>query len=263
MLALAGVPCLNANAELIYGVSDQLNELVSFNSASPQTLLSAHNISGLQGNEELRGIDWIGTTLYGLGDGSHLYTINPNTGVATLVGAQFSTVLNGIDFGFNAGVSQLYVSSDLGQNLTINPVTAVATAGPNYSGASSSIDAMAYDYVSGNFYGVSAVSQSLYALNPVTGAVTLIGSSGVNFVDRVGLDISPNTDIAYFSGTVGGQTELFTVNKATGAMTLVGDIGTPGELTSGLDSLAVAPEPSAVACLVTGGLLFALLRRKK
>ena len=94
-------------------MSDQLNQLVTFDSASPGTLLSAHNISGLQGNEQLRGIDWVNGTLYGLGDGSHLYTIDPNTAVATQVGAgSFTPALNGIDFGFNAGTSQLYVSSD-------------------------------------------------------------------------------------------------------------------------------------------------------
>ena len=120
-------------------------------------MLSAHNISGLLGNEQLRGIDWVAGTLYGLGDGSHLYTINPNTAAATLVGS-FSPILNGIDFGFNAGPSQLYVSSDLGQNLTINPGTTVATAGPNYA-AGSSLDGIAYDYVSGIFYGSSGSSR--------------------------------------------------------------------------------------------------------
>jgi DNA-binding beta-propeller fold protein YncE len=263
---VAGVFVANeAKAELIYGVSDQLNQLVSFDSASPGTLLSAHNISGLQGNEQLRGVDWINGTLYGLGDGSHLYIVNPNTAAATLVGAgAFSPALNGIDFGFNAGTSQLYVSSDLGQNLTINPVTGAATAGPDYT-AGSSLDALAYDYVSGNFYAISAASHSLFSVNPATGAVTLVGPTGVAFQDRVGFDISPNTDTAYFSATVGGQTEFFTVNKATGALTLVGAVGDPGELSSGLDSIAVVniPEPSALAFLTLGGLLFGVLRREK
>ena len=254
-----------AKAELIYGVSDQLNQLVSFDSASPGTLVSAHNISGLQGNEQLRGVDWIDGTLFGLGDGSHLYIVNPNTAAVTLVGSgAFSPALNGIDFGFNSGTSQLYVSSDLGQNLTINPVTGVATPGPSYT-PGSSLDALAYDYVSGNFYAISAASHNLFSVNPATGTMSLVGPTGVAFQDRVGFDISPNTGTAYFSATVGGQTEFYTVNKGTGALTLVGAIGNPGELSSGLDSIAVVnvPEPSALAFLTLGGLLFGVFMRQK
>ena len=266
VIALAAVLAVasgsKANAELVYGVSDQLDQLVSFDSASPGTLLSAIAITGTQSGEQVRGIDWISGTLYGLGSQSHLYTINPVTGFATQVGAgAFSPSLNGIDFGFNAGTSQLYVSSDLGQNLTLNPVTGVATAGINYTGAS--VDAMTYDYLSTSFYGISAATHDLYSLNPVTGATSLIGATGVSFADRIGFDISPITDNAFFSGTVGGQTEFFSVNLATGALSLIGDIGTPGELTSGLDSIAVVPEPATMALSVIGGLMLVLFCRKK
>jgi hypothetical protein len=264
---LAAAQATTTNAELVYGVSDQLGDLVSFDSSSPQTLLSARGITGLATGEELRGIDFIGGTLYGLGDGSHLYTINPATAVATQVGSgTFSPSLNGIDFGLNAGTSQLYVSSDLGQNLTINPLTGAATAGPNYT-SGASIDSMAYEYLNGNFYGISSASHNMYSLNPATGVVTLIGATGQSFVDRIGFDVSPNTGAAYFSGTVSGQTEFFTANLTTGALTLVGTIGTPGELTSGLDSIAVVqvPEPGTLSLLVAGGscMLFGLIRRKK
>ena len=259
--ALAVASGSKANAELVYGVSDQLDELVSFDSSSPGTLLTANSITGLSSGEEIRGIDWIGGTLYGLGNQSHLYTINPATGAATQVGAVFSPVLNGIDFGFNAGTSQLYVSSDLGQNLTINPITGAATAGPNYSGAV--LDSLAYDYSSSGFYGISAASHDLYSVNPATGATSLIGPTGVSFVDRIGFDISPLSNNAFFSGTVAGQTEFFDVNLATGALTLIGDVGTPGELTSGLDSIAVAPEPTTIALVAIGGLMLVSLRRKK
>jgi hypothetical protein len=118
--------------------------------------------------------------------------------------------------------------------------------------------------LSTDFYGISADTHDLYSVDPATGATSLIGPTGVNFSDRIGFDISPNIDAAYFSGTVGGQTELYDVNLATGALSLVGDIGTPGELTSGLDSIAVVPEPATVGLLaVSGGLMLSLLRRKK
>ncbi len=261
-VALAVASGIAANAEVVYGVSDQLDELVSFDSASPGTLLSAHSITGLQSGEEVRGIDWIGGTLYGLGNQSHLYTINPATGAATQVGTVFSPVLNGIDFGFNAGSSQLYVSSDLGQNLTINPITGAATAGPNYTGAG--IDAMAYDYSNGGFYGISADTHDLYDMNPATGGTSLIGPTGVDFADRIGFDISPVNGNAFFSGTVDGQTGFYSVDLVTGGLDFIGDIGTPGELTSGLDSIAIVPEPATAAMFAMGGgFMLALFHRKK
>ena len=154
------------------------------------------------------------------------------------------------------------MSSDLGQNLTINPITGAATAGANYTGAS--LDSLAYDYLSTLFYGISAATHDLYRENPVTGATSLIGATGVSFADRIGFDISPITDNAFFSGTVGGQTEFFSVNLSTGALSLIGDVGTPGELTSGLDSIAIVPEPTTAALTaIGGGFLLVLFRRKK
>lgn len=266
-VVLAVAQGVTANAELVYGVSDQLGSVISFDSATPQNLITAYTITGLQSGEQVRGIDWVNGVLYGLGSSSRLYTINPGTGAATQVGAgQFSPILNGFDFGFNANASQIYVASDLGQNLTINPVTGAVTAGPDYT-AGSSVDSIAYDHVSGGFYGITASTHNWLGLNPVTGVVTIIGPTGVNFQDRVGLDISPNTDTAYISATVGGQTEFYTVDKATGAFTLVGTVGTPGELTAGLDGIAVVtvPEPSTAAMFVVGGarLLFGLIRRRQ
>ena len=250
-----------ANAETIYGVSDSLNTLFSFDSSNPQDLTSAYSISGLANNEQIRGIDWIGDTLYGLGSQSHLYTINPNNGVATLVGPGFTPALDGIDFGFNAGTSQLYVSSDLGQNLTLNPITGAATVGPNYTGAP--IDAMSYDYANGNFYGLSAETDNLYLLNPATGTETLIGPSGISFAERIGFDISPSTDTAYFGGTVSGQSDLYSVNLSTGAFTLIGPLA-PDELsTATIDSIAVVPEPASLTLIALGGGFAVLLFRRK
>ena len=233
-----------------------------FSSTSPGDLLSAEAISGLSNGEQVRGIDWVNGILYALGDQSHLYTVNPTTGAATLVGpGAFTPTLDGIDFGFNAGTSQLYVASDTGQNLTLNPLTGAATVGPNYTGAP--VDAMAYDYANGDFYGISADTDDLYLMNPTTGATSLIGPSGVSFSGRIGFDISPTTGQAYFAGTIGTEPELYNVNLVTGAFTEIGAL-VPDELgTAGTNSIAVVPEPATVAFLTIGGLALLLYRRRK
>jgi hypothetical protein len=117
---------------------------------------------------------------------------------------------------------------------------------------------------------VSAVTHDLYSVNPVTGAETLIGATGVNFLDRIGLSVSPALNAAYFSGAVvgSGQAGFYDVNLSTGALTFVGDIGTPGEFPAGLDSIAaesfiVIPEPTTEVLLdIGGGLSLFLLHRK-
>jgi hypothetical protein len=261
-LALASAVSLNANAELAYGVSDAQNLLISFNTTSPTNILSAHSISGLQSGEQIRGIDFIGNTMYGLGSGSHLYTLNPTTGAATQVGSgQFSPLLNGINFGFNAAGNVFYVASDSGQNLILTTFP-LGAAGPNYT-AGSSIDGMAYDHVTGAFYGISGVTHNWLGLNPTNGNVTVIGATGANFGQRLALDLAPTTDIAYLAATVGGQAGLYTVDKATGALTLINSIGAPGVFTSGLDALTIVPEPNSVALFAVGGALVALLFRKR
>src|SRR5690349_6912764 len=93
------------SAELIYGIANQApaTALVSFDSANPGALLTGTFLTGLQQNETILGIDFRPATgqLYGLGSTSRLYTLNPNTGAATAVGAQFTPALSGFSFGFD------------------------------------------------------------------------------------------------------------------------------------------------------------------
>jgi Domain of unknown function (DUF4394) len=256
--------------ELIYGYNNNSGVLVSFNSATPGTIKSSLPLTGLASGEQIRAIDWIGSTLFGLGSENHLYTINTTTGAVTPVGPAFSPVLNGVNFGMGlAGsslTSPLYVASDLGQNLSLNPTTGAATQNPSYTGAS--LNSIAYNFINGTYIGVSAVTHDLYTISPTAGTETLIGATGVNFLANVGLTVSPTLGEAYFSGTVGSQSGFYDVNTTTGAFTLVGDIGSPGTFTTGFDSITatgiVVPEPASAALFAIGGGLGVLfLRRKK
>ena len=75
--ALIAATTLTANAEVIYGVTQQ-QTLVSWESAAPGTLLTGMAISGLQQNEVVLGIDMRPSTgvIYALGRFNRLYTIN-------------------------------------------------------------------------------------------------------------------------------------------------------------------------------------------
>src|SRR3982751_3766152 len=99
LTTLAG---LSANAERLAGLSFPSpgsggDGLVTFDSSAPGTILTDHPITGLSGSENLRGIDSWNGTIFGLGSGGNLYTLDLNTGAASLVN-HFGT-LNGASYG--------------------------------------------------------------------------------------------------------------------------------------------------------------------
>ena len=127
--------CAPANAahEHIYALQYGGLTLFDFYSDAPQNVLNAYAINGLQFGETIQSIDYWNGTIYGLGSSSRLYTINPNTGLATQVGAgQFSPILNGFTFGVDNDPSGLRVVSGNLQNLLVSRATgAVLSSGPN------------------------------------------------------------------------------------------------------------------------------------
>ena len=165
--------CVSANAahELTYAV-DQYNNLFSFYSDAPASLVTVHAISGVQNAEEIRGLDYFNGTIYGLGSFSRLYTLDPNTGAATQIGSPFSTVLNGATFGTDNGPSGYRVVSGLGQSLLIDRGTASETvaatlsyaAGDTYFGVTPRVDALAYDSASATWFAADTLQNTLATL---------------------------------------------------------------------------------------------------
>jgi hypothetical protein len=265
----------NAAHELMYGIDVGSDNIISFYSDAPGTVLSSHAIIGLQASEDIRGIDFSSSgVLYGLGSSSRLYTINPNTGTATAVGVQFSTILNGTTFGVDNGTSGFQVVSDLGQSLLVDRTTGVATgqpslayaAGDPHAGATPRIDALAFKSASGTWFAGDSLLNVFTTLNPVTGVLNTLGPAGIDFARNNGLDFSDATGLLYLASPAASsdpQANLYTVNPVTGAVTLVGQIGQPGDniLIRGL--AVVVPEPSSLSLLAMGGLLFGFLRRRK
>jgi hypothetical protein len=272
VLVFAGIRA-NAAHELMYAaeISPDNGNLISFFSDAPQIILSSIPITGLQSGETLKGIDMgVNYLLYALGSSSRLYTINPNTGAATAVGGQFSTLLNGSTFGIDIGPTGVCVTSDLGQSLLINMTTGVATvqaspayvAGDPHVGQAPRIDSLAYNMANGTWVAGDSLANSFTSFTPSTGSLSTIGPAGFDFSRFNGLDFSQASGILYFASLDIDRdpaANLYTVNPTTGRATLIDLIGSPGDnyVVVGL-TVAQIPEPSSLGLLALGVVLFTL-----
>jgi hypothetical protein len=152
-----------------------------------------------------------------------LYTLDVNTGNATLVGpfGDATIVMHGLEI--DASTGTLYGASGGGSNFnlyTISKVTGAATlVGPL---GLSSFTNLCYDLTSNTMYATNSNTDSWYMVNLATGAATLIGPlSGPTNPNGLAYDLASNTIYLVDNNT----DSLYTVNRATGSATLVGPTG--------------------------------------
>ncbi len=263
---LVAFACLPSNAELLVGLSYPSqgagdNDIFTIDSSAPGLILQSHPLTGLQSSETLRGIDYWNGVVYGLGSGGNLYTVNYNTGAATLVG-NFGVVLNGASFGVDNETDGYRVVSELRQNLLVNRTTGVATVGPSITPTTAYVTALAFR--NGIMYGIDSLANTLGILNGGTGVFTTIGLLGFDVARNNGFDADGQGVLWLASGATSSdlQANLYTVDPSTGMATLVGLIGQPGDNTL-VRGLTVVPEPGTVTLLLGGfGLLALALRRR-
>lgn len=273
-LAAGAIIPQTMQAETLFGLTST-GSLISFDSASPGTLLNSVPVTGL-GGDSLIGIDVRpnGGALYAVSTGNFIFTINAATGAATSVGT-LSTPTSGTTFGFdfNPVPDRLRVVSTAEQNLRIN----VGTGGVTVDGALAFAALDANAGMNPNVVGVAysnnfngATSTTLYGIDsdldilltqnpPNAGTLNTVGGLGVNTTGAVGFDISVS-GIGYAALTDNGTSlaSLYTINLGTGAATLVGQIGdgTP------LQGLTAVPEPEEYGMMFGGVILgFAAYRR--
>lgn len=285
MVAVAATLVASANAAQIVALST-VNSLITFDSATPGSLTSARFISGLSANEQLLALDYRPATgeLYGLGSFGRLYTVNTNSGVATFVSGLTDSVtsnalfLNGTEFDidFNPTVDRIRITSNLGQNLRVNPANGIAIQDGTLNGAvTPHIVAGAYtnndnDPMTGTtLFTIDSNTNMLNIQNPPNnGTQVPVGALGGDFTALAGMDIftSGSNNFAYAALQVNGTqgSNLYTVDLLTGAATLVGGIGVnqTGDVLA-IRDIAVnpVPEPATMAALALG--VGALLRRRK
>lgn len=256
------------------------NQLLRIDSATPGTVAATLAISGLQGGENILGIDFrpANGQLYGLGSNGRLYTINTATGAATFV-STLSVGLSGASFGvdFNPVADRLRITSNTGQNLRTIVDTGAVTVDTGLAYAAGDVNFGQAPAVTGSAYTNSlagALTTTLYGIDtaravlvtqnpPNSGTLNTIGSLGVTPGSAVGFDIVPLSGQAFaaLGGAVGGFSNLYSLNLSTGAATLIGAIGA-GQNVTGLAAISDVPEPASLA-LVMGGLGLLLYRRRR
>ncbi len=260
----------------IYGISS--GNLISFNSASPGTILSTVALSGLGTGETILGIDFRPATgeLFALGSLSRLYTINLTTGAATQVGSNGAFTLSGTKFGFdfNPTVDRIRVTSDLDQNLRLNPnngalafndgTLAYAAADSN-TGVNPDVQAVAYTI---NLSGATTTELFFYDFSrniigkidpPNAGTLNTVGRSGISAFAGTNISFDITTDqtsginTAFLSASISDTaTNLYRVNLTTGATSLVGAIGSR-LMVSGIAVSIPAPPPAKLVYALSAG----------
>lgn len=252
------------------------HQLISFNAGQPQKILSKKPLGGLEGGENIVGIDYrvARGQLYALSDRGRLFRITPATGALEPVGTVAGLDLRGkrVGFDFNPTVDRIRVVTEDGINLRLHPDTgaqidgdANATGmqpdaplayapGDTNAGSPPRVVAAAYTYnrtdekITTNYaldaaYGTLVMQGSRESANPAvspnTGRLTTIGPLKVPVFNEASFDIGDKSNESFAALAAAGEREprWYAVSLVTGAATFIGTVRS-GEPLRGI---AIAP----------------------
>ena len=215
-----------------YGLGSA-NELYTYRSGPPATMLSNAMITGLRDGEYMLAIDIrpVNRVLYGVSNMSMIYTITTSAfgtdpfGTAKAVSpTPFTPALDGslVGFDFDPRLDRIRIVTDNGQNLRISPTTGQVVGVDLSAGAGLALNSIAYsNNYAGTYgttlYGIDAKEGKLYRLS--TSSSTLIGSTGLTINGDGGFDISRTgaafaTFLASGTPSWGSTTDSETVTEA-------------------------------------------------
>jgi hypothetical protein len=266
-----------------FGVTTD-NRLISFQVPTPSTLDTNVAISGLQGGENIVGMDFrpANGVLYALTDAGRLYTINPATAAATLGQTLIAdatdltspyTMISGTAFGvdFNPVADRLRTVSDTMQNLRSNVDNGATTTDGTLNRGPFQATAAAYTNnfdapPSTTLYVIDTQGDRLFIQNPPNnGVLNAIGALGVDAQSVSSFEIvGPDTALAVLA-TATTPSGLYTINLANGAATLVGAIPL-AQATDRVTALTAMPSMttpaanSTVLAIVNGTMLISFPR---
>jgi hypothetical protein len=266
--AIRGIALAPVAATTVFGLTAD-PRLVSFDPRTPGTLTSSLAVSGLQAGETLQGMDFRPRdgVLWGLTNAGRLYTIAPDTAVATQRGTlapdgtDTTAPFTGIDgtitsVDFNPAADRLRVITSNGQSLRIVVETATAngvtvTAGHtttdgtiNRAGTPApSVVASAYTNsfpapASTSLYNLEQNSDQLTLQSPPNnGTLTNVGPLGVDVTGNAGFDIAGGANglaLAALRAGATGPFSLYTISLGSGAATLYnGNTGAAAQIGGG------------------------------
>lgn len=246
-------------------------QIIQFQTNKPDKILNKATVGTSTSGDSLVQIAYRprNDTLYCVTSHNEVCTVEPTTGVVSVIGGPFiDHTLSNVAASFDPVSDQLRVtatdpSTSSGRfNVRIDPTSgaiASATSGDNgdhldYDSSSINgapqLNAIAYaNPVNGasdtTLYALDVNTQSLVRVgdrdnsNPVSvdeGKVHVIGSLSAGFTNNVGFSIAPQDGTAF--AVLGGAAQLYTIDLGNGAATLVGAVHNADYT---LISLAVAP----------------------
>jgi hypothetical protein len=305
LIGLGAAAGPSAAQDVIYGMtagtsigSDSGVGLVRFNAATPGTITTIGNFTGVTAGQGLRTIDFSPANgqLYALSsniDVAQLYTVNLSTAALTPVGSGFSlngNTSNTVSLGFNPVTNEIRVVTSGNQNYRVNPTTGtliaqdtslayaagdvnvgkapamVAVTYSNHAAGASTTTAYGWDYLNDALVRIGGPNGTP---SPNGGSMSTIGMptppTTLTNQAAVGMSISPVTGTLYVTHddpATGGFMSLYTRDLVTGTETLVGAY--PTGPASFVADISVAPVSEPVWTLAGAGLagLAATFRRR-
>jgi DNA-binding beta-propeller fold protein YncE len=235
--------------QVLYGIT-QLDQLITINTSTGAGTL----VGALSTSMNAIGLAQTGGNLYAFDTNNNvLQQIDP-TSAATLatiaVGYTSQDALGEGDLAFNGAGTGFLVSSLMADgsfgggslfslNLGANSHSLVK------DGLTQLFSGLAFDPSNGSLYAMTADGSALYLVDPATGNVTLVGSTGISNANAVWGGLSFQSDGTLFA-TVGDSgviptSTLYTLSTASGTASFIGDIGFAS--VSGIAFLGSGPPP--------------------
>ena len=264
---LRGIALKAPAAPLAYGLTDD-SRIVTFKTATPNTLDANVAVTGLAGGERLLGFDIRPKDglLYGISSAGRIVTIDPASGAATVKATLSAdsadtsapyTMIAGASFAvdFNPVADRLRVIGNTGQSLRINVDTGATTTDSAVNRAGGTVPAVTGAAYTNSYAGTTATA--LYDIDIATASLALqnppndgnlvnVGSLGVAAAGDVGFDIAGGANglaLAALRTVPAGPSSLYRIDLTTGAAALSGSnaaVSLVGNGQVGLVDLAIA-----------------------